>query len=129
MIPDGTQSRPLVVANHGHPEALAVEQAGAEDAVVTRCHGAAFLDPTQRPFCFFLYSRYGIDGVEEFMFFLRIFNIGIDQQRIGFGMDVFHHDLETIKASCFGQLHFAHKIHSQVLVYDTIACCEKGKYM
>ncbi|MNY22176.1 hypothetical protein D3C86_1557690 [compost metagenome] len=52
--------------------------------------------------------------------FIRIFNIGIDQQGVRFRMDIFHHDLEAIKAARFRQLYFAHEVYSKVLIYDTI---------
>ena len=42
-------------------------------------------------------------------------------------MNVFHHYLEAIKAAGFGQLYFAHKIHRQVFIYNTIAGGKKSK--
>src|SRR4029078_420711 len=44
-------------------------------------------------------------------------------------MDVFHHDLETIKAAGFRQLYLAHEIHCQVFIYNTITGGKKCKYV
>ncbi len=85
--------------------------------------------PAQRPFCFFLYGRHRIDGVKQAVFFLRVFHIRINQQRVGFRMDVFHHDLETIETARFGQLHFTHEVHCEVFVHNAIACGKKCQHM
>ena len=42
-------------------------------------------------------------------------------------MDIFNGDLETIKEFCFGVLYFGHKVFSQILINDTIACREEGQ--
>ncbi len=44
-------------------------------------------------------------------------------------MDVFDHDLETVKTTGLGVLYFLEEVDGQVFVYDTVACCEKGEDM
>jgi hypothetical protein len=49
-----------------------------------------------------------------------IFRLGlecsINQQRIGFGVDIFHRNLKAIKTLSFGILNFTQKINGQVFV-------------
>src|SRR5579863_9430549 len=59
------------------------------------------LNPTECPFCFFLNCRNGFNGMKKPVFFPGIFNITVNQQRVGFSMNIFHHDLESIKATGF----------------------------
>src|SRR5688572_10575916 len=44
-------------------------------------------------------------------------------------MDIFQHDLESIKTTCFLQLHLTHKVYRQVFIDDAITGCKKSKYM
>jgi len=81
------------------------------------------------PIRFFLNGGHRLDSVEEAVFFLGILDIGIDEQGIGLGMDILHHDLEAIEAAGFGELHFAHEIHGEVLVDDAVAGGEEGQDM
>src|SRR5258707_12107152 len=67
--------------------------------------------------------------MKKTILFGRVLYIGINKQRISFGMNVFHHNLETIKTTCLRQLHLAHKVYCKVFVYNTIACREKCQYV
>lgn len=59
----------------------------------------------------------------------RLLDVGINEQRVGLGVDVLHHDLETIEASCLGDLHLAAESLDQVLVDDTVRSGEESKDM
>src|ERR1700712_325204 len=62
---------------------------------------AAVFNPAQGPFCFFLYSRNGFHCMKQTMFFLRIFDVTVDQQSISLCMNIFHHDLKSITTPGF----------------------------
>lgn len=42
-------------------------------------------------------------------------------------MNVLHHDLETVEASCLGDLYFARESLNKVLVDNAIGGCEEGE--
>ena len=42
-------------------------------------------------------------------------------------MDVLHHDLEAVEASCFRDLNFTTEALDEVLVDDTVGCGEEGE--
>src|SRR5690349_14712114 len=44
-------------------------------------------------------------------------------------MDIFHHNLEPVEASCFRKLNLTHEVHRQVFVYYSIAGREEGQDM
>lgn len=50
-----------------------------------------------------------MDGIEEVLPFLGIANVGLDEQGICFGMDIFHHDLKAVETAGFGHLDFIRK--------------------
>jgi hypothetical protein len=69
----------------------------------------------------------GFDCIKEVGALTRFFNIGVNQERVGFRMDVLHHDLEAIETSGLGNLYFIAKPLEKVLVYDTIRGSKEGK--
>src|SRR5678816_3228931 len=81
-----------------HPEYGAETTAKENSFDGSKCYQAlcktAVLNPAQCPFCFFLHRRYCFNRMKKTVFFLRVLDIGIYEQGIGLGMDVFHHDLE-----------------------------------
>lgn len=46
-----------------------------------------------------------LDGREEIVLLGQIFDVGVDQQRVGLRVDVLHRDLEPIEAPRLGNLH------------------------
>lgn len=68
-----------------------------------------------------------INGVEEVAALLWLANVRVDEQRVCFGVDVLHHNLEAIKAPCLRYLYFSAEALDKVLVNNTIGCGEEGK--
>lgn len=62
--------------------------------------------PPQSPVRFALDARDGLDSVEEELPFLGVGNVRVDELGVGLGMDVLHHDLESIKATSLCSLDF-----------------------
>lgn len=62
----------------------------------------------------------GINGIEEVGTLLLLFNVGVNEKGVRFGVDVFHHDLKPIKAARLWYLDFAAETLDEVLVDDAI---------
>jgi hypothetical protein len=53
---------------------------------------------TKSPLGLLTNGRNGLDGVEQIDFGVGILDVRVDQQRVGFGVHVFHRDLKAIEA-------------------------------
>lgn len=51
---------------------------------------------------------------------MGIANIGVDQEGVHFGVDVFDHDLEAVETASLGDLNFPAESHNKVLVDNAI---------
>jgi hypothetical protein len=49
-------------------------------------------------------------GGKKIIFLIQVFNVGIDEQRVCFGVDIFHSNLKAIEASRFWNLNFRAKL-------------------
>jgi len=58
---------------------------------------------------------------------LLILDVGVNQQRIGLAVNVFHCNLETIEASCLGRLDLSGKVTCKILVYYSVRGCKEGQ--
>jgi len=68
-----------------------------------------------------------VDGVEEVGTLSWLADVSVDEQRVGLGVDVLHHDLETVEATRFWNLNFSTEALDQVLVDDTVRGGEEGE--
>lgn len=62
----------------------------------------------------------GINSIEKVSALGGLLDVGVNEQRVGFGVDVLHHDLETVEASSLGNLNLSAKTLNQVLIDDTV---------
>lgn len=69
----------------------------------------------------------GVDGVEEICALLLLLDVCVDEQGVGLGVDILHHDLETVEAACLWYLDFTAEPLDEVLVNDAVGCGEKGE--
>lgn len=69
-----------------------------------------------------------VNGIEEVGTLLGFINIGVNQERVGLGVYVLHHDLESIKATSFGDLNFAAESLNQVLIDNAIGGREESQH-
>jgi hypothetical protein len=72
-------------------------------------------DPTYCPVGFALDARDGLNGVKKVFAFGGLLDLCVDEEGVGFGVDVLHHNLETIEAPCLGSLDFI----GETLLIDT----------
>jgi hypothetical protein len=58
-----------------------------------------------------------------------LLDVGVNEERVCLGVDVLHHDLETVEASCLRDLNLSAESLKKVLVDNTIRGSEKGENM
>ena len=58
-----------------------------------------------------------------------VLNIRVDEEGVSFGVDVFHHNLETIEAARLRHLNFIREMLVEVLIDDAVGGCEEGEDM
>ncbi len=61
-----------------------------------------------------------VNGIEEVCTLFLLFNICVDEERVCLGMNVLHHNLETIEAACLGDLDFTAEALDEVLVDNAV---------
>jgi hypothetical protein len=86
-------------------------------------------DPAYGPVGLALDARDSLDSVEEIFALGRLLDISVDEERLGFGMDILHHDLEAIEATSFSGLNLVRESLYEVLVDDAIGGGEEGEDM
>ena len=58
-----------------------------------------------------------------------VLDMGVNEKRVGFGVNVPGHDLGTVEAACLGHLNFIRKVFTEVLVDYAIRDSEEGEDM
>lgn len=76
-----------------------------------------------------MHEHTGINGIEKVGALLGLLNIGINEQGVGLGVDVLHHDLETVEAAGLRNLDLSAETLNKVLVDDTIGSSEESKHV
>ena len=106
----------------------------AEEDTFDRCKGCQTggkvgirLNPLQGPFSFLGNAWNRLDGVKEVILLGLVLDLGINQERLRFGMDAFHGILETLEETSHRTLNFPLKADGQVLLNDSVASCEEGE--
>jgi secreted protein with Ig-like and vWFA domain len=69
----------------------------------------------------------GVNGIEEVGTLLGLLDVGINEERVGLGVDVLHHDLKTVEAAGLGDLNLTAEALQQVLVDNTVGSGEEGQ--
>jgi hypothetical protein len=105
--------------------------------------GALVLDPSDSPVGFLLDARNynvseneivdiksgltSLNGIEKVCALSLLLDICVDQKGIRLRMDVFHHNLETVEATSFGNLYFTTEALNKVLVDNSVGCSKERK--
>ena len=84
-------------------------------------------NPSQSPVGLLADAWDVVNGVEQVLALPGLANICVDKKGVCFRVDVLHHNLEAVEASCLGDLYFARESLDQVLVDDTIRGGEEGE--
>lgn len=69
----------------------------------------------------------GVNGIEEVGALLRLLDVGVNEERVGLGVDILHHDLETVEAAGLGDLNLTAEALQQVFVDNTVGSGEEGQ--
>lgn len=85
------------------------------------------LDPLDGPLGLLANARDSLNGVEEVGALAVLLDVGVDEQRVCLGVDVLHHDLETVEASSLGDLNLAAETLDQVLVDNAVRGSKEGQ--
>lgn len=88
-----------------------------------------FVHPFHRPLRFLFDDVNVLYGIEEVFFFVLILDVGINEEGVGFWVDVFHGDLEAVKASSLGDLDFWAELLCKVFHDYSITGGEEGEYV
>lgn len=72
-------------------------------------------------------SLTSVNSIEEVGTLLGLLDVGIDEQRVGFRVDVLHHDLEAVEATGLGDLNLSTEALNKVLVDNTVGGGEEGE--
>ena len=56
-----------------------------------------------------------------------LFDVAVDQKRVCFRVDVFHHDLKAVEAACFWDLNLSREAFDEILVDDAVGSSEEGQ--
>lgn len=67
-----------------------------------------------------IWEHTSINGIKEVCALLGLLDVSVNQERVGLGVNVLNHDLETIEAAGLGNLHFSTESLQQVLVDNAI---------
>jgi len=70
-----------------------------------------------------------VDGVEEIGTLFLLFDVCVDEEGVCLGVNVLHHDLETVEAASLGDLHFTAEALDEVLVDNAIRGGKECEYM
>lgn len=62
----------------------------------------------------------GLNGVEEVCALRLFLDVGVDEERVGLGVDVLHHNLETVEAASLRDLDLSAEALNKVLIDNAI---------
>lgn len=65
-------------------------------------------------------SHTGVNGIKQEGLLGGLLDVSVNEQRVCLGVNILHHDLETVEASSLGDLNLATETLDKVLVHDTI---------
>ena len=71
----------------------------------------------------------GVNGIEKVGALLGLLDVGVNEQGVGLGMDVLHHDLETVEAASLRNLDLSAETLNEVLVDDTVGSSEESEHV
>jgi hypothetical protein len=71
----------------------------------------------------------GVDGVEEADLLLVVLDVGVNQERVRFRVDVLDGNLEAVETPGLGALDLRHEVLGEVLVHDPVRCGKEGQHV
>ena len=77
-------------------------------------------DPIQCPFSLALNARNSLNCVKKIFTLSGVLDIRVDEERVCFREDVFHHNLEPVETTRFGDLNLVGETFNKILVDNAI---------
>jgi len=111
------------------------EAAGKEDALDSCKSNQALseavraLNPFHGPLSFQFHGGNVRDCFEKEVFLFSVLAKGVNEDRVGLAVNVFHHYLEAVEASGFGNLDFGAEALGKVFQNNTIRGSEESEYV
>lgn len=65
-------------------------------------------------------SHTSVNSIKQEGSLLGLLDVRVDEKRVCFGVDVLHHDLETVETTRLGNLDLAAEAFDKVLIHDTV---------
>jgi len=87
------------------------------------------LDPLHGPLGFQFHGGYVRDCFEKKVLLFSVLAKGIYEDRVGLAVDVFHHHLEAVEASGFGNLDFGAEALGEVFQHNTVRGGKESEYV
>ena len=91
--------------------------------------GFFLVHPFHGPLSFFFDDINVLNGIEKVGFLILVLDVSVDKEWVSLGMDVFHGDLEAVKASGLRDLNFSAELLSEIFHDDTITGCKESEYI
>ena len=88
---------------------------------------ALFRHPPQSPISLAFDTGNGFDGTEKVVSLRGVLDECINEERVGFRVNIFHHNLEAVKAASLGSLYLIREMFHEILIYDSVRSREEGK--
>ena len=89
--------------------------------------GIVSLAPLQSPASLALDAGDGLDGIQQMLLLVDLLDVGVDEQRVGFRVNVLNGNLEAVEAPGLGTLDLGGKVGGEILVDDTVGGGEEGE--
>lgn len=86
------------------------------------------VDPLQGPLSLLRYGRYSLDCPEQEVLLFCVTDVGVDQERVRFRVNVFHHHLEAVETASLRHLDLGHEARRQVLEHDAVGGGEESQH-
>ena len=68
-----------------------------------------------------------VDGAKEIVTTSGVLDVCVDEERVGFRVNVLHHDLEAVEATCLCSLYFVGETLNKVFVDNAVRCGEESE--
>ena len=78
--------------------------------------GGGGITPFEGPLRFPLDAWHGLDRADEVLFLRRVFDVRVDEERIGFTVNILYGNLEAVEAPGFRRCDFCGEVAAEVLV-------------
>ncbi|KAK7434440.1 hypothetical protein VKT23_020210 [Stygiomarasmius scandens] len=119
---DGGRKRKAASKSARGEKALGVVSKGSreEDTLDSSKSNQTFSDPGKSPVRLAFDARNSLGSVKEVVALGGVLDAGVDEERVCFGVNVLHHDLETVESTSLGGVDFVGEMFDKIFIDDTV---------